>query len=665
METNPQNHEAAPTPSPAPAAAGWWSGPAGEWLIAAGLLGVTLLTYQPVLKCDFVNYDDPAFVLWNPSLRLGFSLAGLRWAFTTVLSMNWHPLTLISFLVDYQLFGLKPWGYHLTNLLLHLANTLLLFRCLRVLTGAVGRSACVAALFALHPLHVESVAWVADRNDLLSTLFALLALRAYAWYAERPRPARMAVVAALLTLSLLAKSIWVTFPFLLLLLDYWPLRRPLRWWRLVVEKWPLFGLAVAACCFNLATRVWQPATLTDAAQLPFLFRLGNALVSYVEYLRQLALPNDLAVFYPHPGLGLSAGQVAVAVLLLGAVTALACSLVRSVPYLFVGWCWYVGMLVPMIGLVQVGEQGHADRYTYVPLTGIFLFLTWGAADLFRRAARPQLAPLLAGAVLVLCAVDTRLQIACWKDSLSLWAQAARVTRDNLIVHRNYGSCLEEKGRFGDALRHYTLALKAAPGDGDALQGSGRVLLALQREEEAGEMFQAALRVEPQPYLHYYLAVVQLHQGRLEEAAGNLEASIAGDPTKAQAWHSLGIVRLRQQKYGEAEECFERAIRLVPASAEFHLLRGTALLRLSRPGEAVPVLSEAVRLAPDLLEAHQLLADALANAGRFPEAVAAIDRALAVAERASAGVDPARQAAFIRSLEERRQSYEQGRPYRME
>jgi hypothetical protein len=228
MEPEQPPHEAASLPQPAPAAPpGWWSGPAREWLLAAVLLGVTLLTYLPVLQCDFVNYDDPAFVLWNPALRLGLSAAGLRWAFTTVLSMNWHPLTLVSFLVDYQLFGLKPWGYHLTNLLLHLANTLLLFRCLRVLTGAVAPSAVVAALFALHPLHVESVAWVADRNDLLSTLFALLALRAYAWYAAGPRPARMAVVAALLTLSLLAKSIWVTFPFLLLLLDYWPLRRPL------------------------------------------------------------------------------------------------------------------------------------------------------------------------------------------------------------------------------------------------------------------------------------------------------------------------------------------------------------------------------------------------------------------------------------------------------
>jgi tetratricopeptide (TPR) repeat protein len=437
------------------------------------------------------------------------------------------------------------------------------------------------------------------------------------------------------------------------------------WWRLVVEKWPLFGLAVAAALVNLATRIWQPATLTDAAQLPFLVRLGNALVSYVEYLRQLALPNDLAVFYPHPGLGLSGWRVAAALLLLGAVTTLACYLVRSVPYLFVGWCWYVGMLMPMIGLVQVGEQGHADRYTYVPLTGIFLLLTWSAADLLRRAGRQQLAPVLAGAVLVLCAVDTRLQIACWKDSLSLWGQAARVSRENFVAHRNYGACLEEKGRYSDALQHYTLALKAARDDSGALQGSGRVLLTLQREDEAGEMFQAALRVDPQPSVHYYLAMIQLHRGQLDEAAENLAASIAGDPNQAQVWHSLGIVRLRQQKVDEAEECFERAIRLVPASAEFHMLRGTALLRLNRPAEAVAVLSEAVRLAPDLLEAHQLLADALADAGRFPDAVAAIDRALAGAERASSGVDAARHAAFIRSLEERRRSFEQGRPYRME
>ncbi len=329
-----------------------------EWLLAASLLLVTFLTYLPVLKCGFINFDDDVYVTNQPKLQLGLSGPGLHWAWTKVVSANWHPLTLMSLLMDHDLYRLEPWGYHLTNLLLHLANTLLVFRCLRVLAGSVGRSAVVAALFALHPMHVEAVAWVGDRTDLLSTFFGLLALRAYVWYADKPCVGRLAAVTVFLALSFLAKPIWLTFPFLLLLLDCWPLRRlaaGVSWRRLVVEKIPLLLLVVAAGVVALLLHRGA-GVLEIGTRHSLAIRTSNAVVSYAEYLRQTFVPTDLALVYPHPGDSLGTWMVLGAALLLLVLSALAIATVRSRPYLFVGWFWFVGTLVPLIGLVQFREE---------------------------------------------------------------------------------------------------------------------------------------------------------------------------------------------------------------------------------------------------------------------------------------------------------------------
>jgi hypothetical protein len=475
----------------------------GEWLLGAGLVAVTALTYLPVLNCGFVNLDDPLYVTQNTSLRLGLTPAGFHWAWTEVVSGHRHPLTLMSLLIDYQLFGDQPWGYHLVNLLLHMANTLLLFRCLRLLTGAVGRSAMVAALFALHPLHVESVAWVTERKDVLGTFFLLLALRAYAWYAVSPKAARMALVAIPFLLSLLAKSMWVTFPFVLLLLDYWPLRRLDTWRRLVVEKWSLFAITAAICIATMLSQKGRPgaAALSEAAELPFPYRLGNAFLSYFHYLRQTVVPNDLAPFYPHPAWSLNAGAATAAAAMVVGVSALAFYLMRRVPYLFVGWFWYVGSLVPGIGLVQVGNLARADHFTYVPLIGIFILLTWGAADLLRRVAVPRLAPVLAGVVLFLCALSTLLQIAHWKDSLAMWEHTVAVTSNNFAAHRNYGLLLLQRRRYEEAQQQLEAGLTLWPSDSEALRGlaecrfsQGKVYLRERQFAQAAECFETAARL---------------------------------------------------------------------------------------------------------------------------------------------------------------------------
>jgi tetratricopeptide (TPR) repeat protein len=670
---NPAPAPVAPPTVPAPAAG---HRPRREWLLAAALVAVTCLTYLPALECEFVNLDDNVYVTHNPGLKQGLSAGGIRWAWTAVVAGHWHPLTMLSLLLDHQLFGLKPWGYHLVNLLLHLANTLLLFRCLRVLTGAIGRSAVVAGLFALHPLHVESVAWVAERKDVLGTFFVVLALRAYAWYVAAPRPGKMAVVALCLALSLLAKSMWVGFPFLLLLLDYWPLRRPVTlpaspepaeggvqasratWGRLFLEKWPLFVIVAACCVATMWTQHWMAgAAVSEAARLPFRIRLGNAFVSYFEYLRQTFVPSDLAPLYPHPGLGLSASAAAGATLFVIVVSVLSCVLIRRVPYLFVGWWWYVGMMVPAIGLVQVGNLARADHFTYVPLIGVFLLLTWGAADLLRRAPLPQLAPVLAALVLALCALATRLQLVCWKDSLSMWEQTVRVTSDNFAAHREYGRCLLEKERADDALVQLDAALKLWPDDPAALQARGQALLALRRPDEAADAFQAALRVVPDlPGAHYHLGRIRFRRGDLAGAAEDLRAALDSDPRLPEAWYLLAGIALAQKDYARAEEYFDHAANLDPDRAEYRVGRGEALLRLNRSAEALVVLREAVGLNPDLPVAQQFLAVALAEAGQFPEAVAAIDRAVA-------HVDPVRDAAFLRVLQDYRRAFENGRTYR--
>jgi Flp pilus assembly protein TadD len=536
----------------------------------------------------------------NPHVQGAFSAANLTWAWTTTQAANWHPLTWLSLMLDTQLFGKGAWGYHLTNLLLHLANTLLLFGLLRRLTGATLRSALVAALFAVHPLHVESVAWVSERKDVLSTLFGFLTVWAYARYAEAPGLRRYLLVVLGLALSLMAKPMLVTLPFVLLLLDYWPMRRwrlagaasddgtpprsavPAGW--LLLEKLPLLVLSAASS----AMTVWAQRhgrAIQELAGLPLPARLSNALVSYVDYLRQTIWPSDLALFYPHPGANLPAWQVAGAALLVLAVTALALWGGRRWPYLLVGWLWYVGTLVPVIGLVQVGFQARADRYTYVPLIGIFLMLSWGLTDLARRWHGREVLACAAGLALICFTAITWSQTRYWHDSVTLWNHTLEVTEGNFIAHNNLGEILTEQGKAAEATRHFREALRIRPDSKEA---------------------------------HNNLGIIFINQGEAAEAIWHLREAVRLEPAYSDAHNNLGIALVNQGKAAEATRHFREAVRLKPDNSKYHNNLGGILIRQGKRAEAIQHFREAVRLEPGSREATHNLRIALLDKGQQSE-----------------------------------------------
>jgi hypothetical protein len=450
-------------------------------LFAAALALLTLAAFEPSLANRFVNLDDTLYVTANPMVRKGLTAEGFVWAWTANVANNWHPLTLLSQMVDCQLFGVNPAGHHLTSLLLHLANVLLLFEVLRRMTDAMGRSAAVAGLFAVHPLHVESVAWVAERKDVLSALFWILAMGAYHRYALRPAVGRYLLVALAMALGLMAKPMVVTLPFVLLLLDVWPLGRlrldepgwGRRLIRLTAEKLPLLGLSAAA---SLVTLQYQTTSLVSLEALPWRVRLANSAVSYAVYLGKTLLPRHLAVFYPIP-LEIPAWKAVAAALLICLLTALAAWKVRKAPWLLVGWLWFLGTLVPVIGLVQVGRQAMADRYTYLPSIGLFLAICWGLPALASsRRWRSALATACVLALLVLTAA-TRAQVRHWQDSVTLYRHALAVTRDNYVAHIGLAKALASRQDWHGAAEQYRAALALRPG----LRGVRKALAQALRE----------------------------------------------------------------------------------------------------------------------------------------------------------------------------------------
>ncbi len=449
-------------------------------LVAAGLAVLAAGVFAPTLGHEWLNYDDDVYITANPGLALGLSPAGIGWAFSTFHGANWFPLTWLSWLVDAELFGLDPAGFHATNLLLHAVATALLFLALVRMTGHAARSAFVAAVFAVHPLHVEPVAWAAGRKDPLSAVFFAAALLVWAGCGRgRASPRRVAGVSALLALGLMAKPTLVTLPFVLLLLDAWPLERVVRsasdrrldpgaLRRAAAEKWPLFVLVAAS---SLVTVLAQRSggALANLAQLPLADRLANAAVAAASYVVQAVVPTGLAVFYPHPGASLAGWKVAASLAALGVVTAAALRLWRSVPALTVGWLWFLGMLVPVIGVVQVGAQAMADRYTYLPLIGLALAVAWGVPEAVARLAgggRATRRGLLAGGCVAVAALAlaSSVQLRHWRDSESLMRRALAVTRDNHIAHAYLGVALLQRGDVPGALREWRASAALEPGD---------------------------------------------------------------------------------------------------------------------------------------------------------------------------------------------------------
>jgi Flp pilus assembly protein TadD len=599
----------------------------------------TLAVYWQVGNYEFVNFDDDKYITDNPHVQKGLTRDSVIWAFTATHVSNWHPLTWLSHMLDFQLYGLNPSGHHLTNVFFHLVNTLLLFLVLKLMTGALWRSGLVAALFAVHPLHVESVVWVAERKDVLSTLFWMLTLWAYLGYTKRPGVKRYLVILLAFALGLMAKPMLVTLPFVLLLLDYWPLKRielgqsaiglpaasqpstiankpGAQAFRLLLEKTPMFVLAAVS---SVVTFIVQKSGGAVGAleTYPFKIRMANALLSYVIYLKKMIWPQNLAVFYPHPGQSLPMWQAAGAGLLLVVVSIAVIRAGRRYPYLPVGWLWYVGTLVPVIGLVQVGDQAMADRYTYVSLIGLFIVVAWGVPDVARswRYGKSALA-LATGSLLVALMVSTSLQLKHWKNSLTLFDHALSVTDRNYLAHTNFGNALAELGRVDEALFHFTEAVKIRPSFSKAYNNLGNALARQGRDEEAIFHLTRALELEPDfPRAHNNLGNLFERQRKIEEAVFHYSMALELKPDFAEAYFNLGNLQARQGKMDQAISHFSSALQIKPDFAEAHNSLGVVLAYTGRLEEAIAHFTEALQIEPGFVRARTNLSTALRQAGK--------------------------------------------------
>lgn len=571
----------------------------------------TLAIYWPVRSFDFIDYDDIDFITSNPHVQKGITSDGIVWAFTDSSSDWWHPLTWLSHMLDVELFGMNPGPHHLTNLALHVADTLLLFAALTRMTGAMWRSWFVAALFALHPLHVESVAWVAERKDVLSTFFWMLALLAYCRYAERPCASRYLLTLFVFMLGLMAKPMLVTLPFVFLLLDYWPLRRmnlagdrPGRHAALLVwEKLPFLVLAAASCALTYVGQE-RVGRITPVAELSLGARLANAMLSYASYLVKMIWPQHLAVFYPYPN-PLPASQVIAAALMLMAISVLTIRLVRQQPYLVVGWLWYLGTLVPVIGLVQVGGRAMADRFTYVSLIGAFIMLAWGVPELWRRLHVSFVSPPdLAVGALVACSVATFFQLRHWRSSITIFEHALAVTDGNYIAHNNLGVALMRMGRENEAVVHLQQALSLWPEYPEANKSLADVLARVGRTDEAVRYYDRALHGRPDwPDAENNLGLALARQGQLDEAIAHFSRALRLDPQSETVYVNLGLAYLKLKHRALALTLLSHAVALEPADAQAHYLIGQVLEEEGKMVEACEHLNLAAQLDPRLAAAR--------------------------------------------------------------
>jgi tetratricopeptide (TPR) repeat protein len=498
-------------------------------LLSLGLIALTLAAYAPVRHYPFVSLDDPQYVSDNPNVAQGLTWAALRWALTAGNKFYWHPVTWVSHMLDVQFYGMDAGSHHVTSVAIHVASSIVLFGVLYRMTAALGRSAFVGALFALHPLHVESVAWIAERKDVLSTLFWMLTVWAYLDYAAHPRLRRMVGVMLLFACGLMAKPMVVTLPFVLLLLDYWPLRRAqagarATWVSLVREKLPLFALAIASSIVTVLVQR-DAGAVVSLDQLPLEYRIGNAAVSYLVYVRDMLWPIRLAVFYPF--IAPPSSLVVASLLTIAVAAVLAWRAASRFPYLLVGFLWYTVTLLPVIGIIQAGGQARADRFTYVPLIGLFIVIAWGVVDIGRALRLSEFVLRTAGgAVVALCTAVTVVQVKYWRNNVSLWSRAVEVTARNYRAENHLGAALADEGKLDAAVDHYSAALAIWPDFAEAHNNLGTARVDQGKPDVAIREFSSAVRIKPNdPTFHYNLAVALNEVGRKTEAIGEIDVAL--------------------------------------------------------------------------------------------------------------------------------------------
>jgi tetratricopeptide (TPR) repeat protein len=609
----------------------------------------TIAAYWQLRHNEFIKFDDHLYIVDNPHVKDGLTWQGLVWAFTSTHAYNWHPLTWISHMLDAEFHGLAPGGHHFNNVIFHAANAILLFLVIRRLTGALWPSAFVAAVFALHPLHVESVAWASERKDVLSTFFWFLTTWAYARYVARPVLVRYLLIMLFFALGLLAKQMLVTLPVVLLLLDYWPLRRlklkadnlsnsrSVSVKRCILEKLPLLVLSAVA---SVVVFLVQEGTVVMKSLIehPLSSRLANALVAYMTYIGKMLWPAHLAIFYPHFGGKLLTWQIAAAALLLIAITALVIWKSRQYPYLPVGWFWYLGTLVPVIGLIQVGNQGLADRYTYIPLTGLFIVVAWGIPDLLGRLRYHKLIfSFAAAALLAILGLLTRAQVAHWRNDATVLKHATQAVRNNWWAQHAFARLLHAEGNLDQAIDYYIKSLQSESRNSFALNNLGLALVQKREFDKAIVCFTKALQLRPDRFeVHMHLGAALAENGQPDKAIAQLKQALQINPDAYRVHHNLGVLFTQQGEFQQAISHFKEVLRIDPDHVDANINLGLLFVGQREFEEAINHYTEALRIRPnssdlraELAETHNSLGIEFGRQRKLPEAIAHFTRAIEV------------------------------------
>ena len=602
---------------------------------------VTLSVYWQITSHEFINYDDGLYVTENPHVQAGLTIKSIIWAFTTGHAANWHPLTWLSHMLDIDIYGLNPIGHHLTNLQFHILNSILLFLVFKMMTGALWQSAFVAALFALHPLHVESVAWVSERKDVLSTFFWILSMWAYVRYVRQQGKKYYFLLILFFILGLMAKPMLVTLPFVLLLLDFWPLSRlqaPTEGYYnfsyktlagLIREKLPLFTLSSISCIITFYVQQHGGAIRT-LETIPLDLRIANALFSYISYLSKTIWPQKLALIYPYPSISIF-WQIILSLPLLICISMLVIKLARSFPYLATGWLWFLGTLVPVIGLIHIGYQGMADRYTYIPLLGVFIIIIWGAADIAKQwCIKKNVLVLLCCSVIALLTVRTWHQLTYWQNSFILLSHSLDVTYNNSMVHYVLGQSLDKSGKLEEAVFHYNEALRIRPDFAMAHNNLGAAMARKGDDKSAIYHFDKAIHINYDfAEAHNNYATLLLKQNKFEEAAKHYKEAIRIDPENIPAYNNMANMREAQGIYDEAVLYYKKALSINAQHADTHYRLGRILIKQKKVNEALSHFSEAIKLNPDFAEVYYEAGIILAKIGKLKTANAFFLKAIQI------------------------------------
>jgi len=614
-------------------------------LISLFLATAIIAVYWQVGNHEFVNFDDNLYVTANKHVKAGLSLDSIKWAFSFAEKEKtyWHPLTWLSHMLDCQLFGVNPRWHHLMNVLFHVANTLLLFVVLKQMTGALWKSAFVASLFALHPVNVDSVAWVAERKNLLSTFFWMLTMLTYAHYCKRPNIYRYLLVFTCLGLGLLAKPMLVTLPFVLLLLDYWPLGRIQLWdqdgkpekaikeillSKTVLEKIPLITLSLTSIYVS-SISLRSASNVISTHIIPMGPRIENAIVSYVIYIIKAVWPHHLAVYYPFPTT-IPTWEVLTSCLVLTGITTIVIWLLRKMPFLAVGWFWFIGTLIPVSGIMQAGLWPKmADRWAYVPFIGLFIMITWGVPELLNKwQYRKQTLTITAGITLSILMITTYIQLGYWKNSITLFEHAINVTTDNPIAQNNLGLALYDKGRIDDAIRHYHEALQIDPRFVKAHNNLGIALARLNKDQEAIKQYLITLKLDP-AYVkaHNNLGLMLAKLGKTNQAIKEYYKAIQIKPDYASPYNNLGTLFYEQNHIEKAIKFYSKAVSINPYYATAYNNLGVALAKLGKTNQAIKQYYMAIKIKPDYADAYINLASALASEGKMEQSISIYKKTL--------------------------------------